>query len=220
MCCDAGASPYELLFPPDEWSEEDKLQLSDFRRIILRPGTGHEDAIYLRMVTAIAWALGAGELAEKHGFKMPGSKKYLKSGRNLHKTLDFLMFVARPAILNTFWREYATTLPADAALTVDGFLAWVRQDHGDRAFAAQASFWVLDVVPAYALVRSGIRSNVYTAYAAGRKVLLPLLFARNHRIYSKLVLEDIAQLEYRRGPMRRAPRWHRERTAAGGVQRA
>ena len=68
----------------------------------------------------------------------------------------------------------------------------------------QVRFWVLDIVPAFALLRNAIRLNQFTQYTAARKVMLPLLFLRNARNYGPLVLWDIVECLYRYNPRVRA----------------
>lgn len=55
VCSDAGGIAYDLLFPKPGTPVIDPRLLS----IIFIMGTGHEDAVYLRMICRMAWAMGA-----------------------------------------------------------------------------------------------------------------------------------------------------------------
>jgi hypothetical protein len=200
-----GALPWDVFFQDvdrDAPGVAEQVVKPHFLRMFFRMDLGHEDAVYVRMLCTLSWALGGKHLAHLHGFSSEGGRKLLQKGSDLHKAYDWMMRVQRPAMLRGFVREYYQSSPGDK--DVDGFLVWLRSHPEDETFTALAKFWVLDIVPAYATFHNGMRENNYTAYAAGRKALLPLLFARNNRNYGRYALRDIGINDFRVTPEVRA----------------
>lgn len=78
-------------------------------------------------------------------------------------------------------------------------MAWLRRtNHPYHNFRVWAEFFS-HVVPAYELLRTGIKANQhgdYTAYSAGRKELFPVLFAMGNNKYGPIVIEDVATVEH------------------------
>jgi hypothetical protein len=192
-----GAAPLDLVDPEDPAPGAPKKSIDQkrFERFFFRMDIGHEDAVLLRLVAGMAWAMGGKHLAECHGFASEGGKKLLQKCLDLHKGYDWVMRVLQPAMLRTFLREYVHHAPGEK--TVDGFFDFLKAFPNDNTFTSHAKFWVLDVIPAYASLHNGIRNNDYTAYAAGRKALLPLLYARNNRNYGPLILRDLSIIDFR-----------------------
>jgi hypothetical protein len=117
-----GAAPLDLVDPEDPAPGAPKKseQHKRFERLFFRMDLGHEDAVLLRLVAGMAWAMGAKHLAECHGFSSEGGRKLLQKCLDLHKGYDWVIRVLQPALLSTFLREYVHHAPGHK--DVDGFM--------------------------------------------------------------------------------------------------
>jgi hypothetical protein len=61
-------------------------------------------------------------------------------------------------------------------------------------------FLLLNLIPAYELVKKGIRSGSIEAYNAGRRFLLPFCFALGRTKYAPIIARDMIQFYFRAPP--------------------
>jgi hypothetical protein len=86
-------------------------------------------------------------------------------------------------------------------LTVSPFFLFSQHD---VRFMMLADFFVFREMPALHCVRAGVREDIPRCYTAGRKVLLPVLYARGAVNYGPATLAEIATIEHRCPPEVRA----------------
>ena len=162
---------------------------------------GHEWASALRLVNEMAWQYGGGEVADCHDVISDSARKKFEKGSGTHVTWDWLMYVLRPAVVDSIIREWLDTGPSGALgrRDFDALHGWIRDCGTDVVFGNAATFFVFDIVPALAVHLKGQRQGTevgYWAYREARQTLNPLNAARNRNDYMRLILRDTATYDF------------------------
>jgi len=184
MLTDEGAALNEDLFT---------IKHVRFHRLL---GGGHEEAVYLRMITKLLWTFAGKELAIHMGFDNgENAESFIAKATDLHKAYEFVIDFLRPAITDAIITEYLTTACGDD-FKVQEFIAWA-DIQTDRRFRFAYRVVVRDEVPALAAYRSGLRRSgkdhdAARLYFAARRVLLPTVFSRGHMVYGPALVMDLA----------------------------
>jgi len=100
-----------------------------------------------------------------------------------HKSWQVLMLYIRPVIVRALWREWIHDARekgrGDDEWTVSEFNKWLAV-HPRQLIV---NFFALRSLPALHCVRAGVRHNIPRMFTAGRKALLPELYARGAMNY-------------------------------------
>ena len=192
MCVDQGAYNWGLALE------------SEFKnKILFISGAFHEQHNILKKLLVIVFAHGAEEFANIHGFNSPSSVEYLKSCGDSHKSYDFLMRILRPAMINVLLDAYIKEKGSNifdseniSQQDATAFIDWCKDDKGDVTFQSMVHFWVLNTIPAFALLRIGERTNDAFVYDAGRRYLLPFIITNNMNKYTKIIMSELRRFQY------------------------
>ena len=185
---DQGADPTEAL-------EDMGNEYKDRFHPILE--AGHVYFNMLRMVLEILWNCGASEYAADFGFIQETAQNYLESGGDIHKTIQFVLWMLWPGLNNGAIRQYHI----DSGMNKDdllkagskGYLAWLRTDSNDATFRSNA-FILTDILPALYCVVTGQRINDMSMYLAGCKKLCRMCFVLGKYNYGPAMLSEWAIL--------------------------
>ena len=102
----------------------------------------------------------------------------------------------RHAITRALAREYMLSLPPYKALTPVGFRQFLTSYPQDDKFSFIANVMVLREMAALYLFRAGLRQGIAVAVSAARKMMLPVMFARNSIKYAPAVLMEIIVVQW------------------------
>lgn len=173
----------------DKLAKQDKKWL----RFHLVPDAGHTYFALMRLVLELLWVYGAGKFAQDFGFSKEASAGYLESGKNTHKTLQFIDCVAE-ALLRAAFQQFTLDRPEVLADQFAlSFRLWLDDDQGDESFKS-FRYLILNILPALRLVLKGQRTNTISMFMAGCKVLLPFLFMTGKVVYGRGVIDELMDL--------------------------
>lgn len=185
----------------------------NFMCFIFILGVFHECKMWIGIVMDIFFSLGGGDLATFHTYASEAAQGYLRRCGDLHKANDFLRHVVKPALMTAFLREYLHYLASlnagkaeneQKVFNFDDALEWgyeVCNDVNSKDLKLKNRlFFLLFVLPAYELIKKGVRTGNMAAYHAGRRALLPFVFALGHVKYAPALVRDMIQYYHRVPP--------------------
>lgn len=183
---DRGANPKITM---DKLAQQDEK----WHRFHLVPDAGHTFFALMRLVLELLWVFGAGKFAQDFGFSKEASAGYLESGKNTHKTLQFIDCVAE-ALHRACFQQFALDRPNVSDEIFDAeFRQWLDDDEGDESFQS-FRFVIENILPALRLVLKGQRTNAISMFMAGCKLLLPFLFMTGKVVYGRGVIDELRDL--------------------------
>ena len=166
-------------------------------------GTFHECKSFLELTMDLLFSVGGNILAIKHTFASEKAQSYLRRCGDLHKANDFLRDVAKPSLYICFLFEYlvATTETGEAIdfdnINLDDAFSWGNNyfNNSNNKDLKWKNFWFLlsHILPAYELIKKGVRTGNMAAYNAGRRALLPFMFSLSKLNYGPLIIRDMIQ---------------------------
>ena len=174
----------------------------NFQNFIHIIGTFHECKSFLELTMDLLFSVGGDILAAKHTFASEKAQAYLRRCGDIHKANDFLRDVAKPAIFISILFEYLDdtteegTTPNLDNIKLEDVFEWgntyYNENNGDMKWK---NFWFLfsHVLPAYELIKKGVRTGNMAAYNAGRRALLPFMFSLSKLNYGPLIIRDMIQ---------------------------
>ena len=209
---DLGASSVALLVNPVE--DDTKFR----RRVWPIMGLFHCYATYHRMIFVLAWISGASYFAPTHyGVMSTKAVKWLKHATDLHKSNDFLMYVALPAFQKAFFEEFIEHVKANETdwfnanilqfdkekqnelnqveVILDHFSSWLNEDSNDNTFKNQRGIW-FKFVPMLLIFKKAIRNDNLDVADSAMSYLLPLLWTRGHNQYGPEVIRDLVRYRH------------------------
>lgn len=176
---DRGADPRKMI------NESQSSTRALFERIQLIPDPGHTYFAMLRLVLELLYALGLGVFASSFGFEKPGSQDYLESGRNVHKTIQFLYCFMEAFTLAAI-RQWKDECEVGPDIQFDDWL----NDHQDcKTFQSNACL-LKKIFPAIRCVIRAQRLNNLPMFMAGCKVLINLSFMMGKHMYGNGLLDE------------------------------
>jgi hypothetical protein len=197
---DFGATCLDLIDDEDPTPENAK-----FKNIIHLVGVFHECKMYLELVMDILFSLGGGFLAAYHTYESVASQLYLRFCGDLHKANDFLRLVVKPALYIAIIRAFVADVgTVDFTKLAPGDVyAWAKQHmekHPEDLKFSNLCCFLFKILPAYELVKKGVRKRDINVYNSGRRLLLPLCFALGKTNYAALIVRDMIQFFHRAPP--------------------
>lgn len=190
-----------------------KFEGQNFMSFIFILGIFHECMMWIGIVMDILFAIGGDKLAAFHTYESEGAQGYLRRCGDLHKANDFLRHVVKPALMTAFLREYLFHLDREnidkpqankKAFNFDDAINWGFEVLNDEASEdlnlKNRLCFLLYVLPAYELIKKGVRSGDMSAYQAGRRALLPFVFALGKVKYAPALVRDMLQYYHRVPP--------------------
>jgi hypothetical protein len=176
----------------------------EFRHIVQIIGVFHECKMFLEIVLDMLFSIGGAFLAALHTYSSPAGREALRSAFDLHKANDFLRNVAKPALnlalVHAYWMSRVGT-DGDGtrvgAIDAEAVYAWALQSSECDYRYRNIAFFTLNILPAYELIKKGIRNGDMSAYNAGRRFLLPFCFALGRTKYAPLIARDMIQYYFR-----------------------
>ena len=165
-------------------------------------GAGHEEMMYLRVVSKLAYLVAGGDLIDLIHFNSDSAHNLLSSGADTHKALQFIAMMRR-VVTRSVVREYLVARGGEVdsiPTTPEGlrdFYAWIKGHSHDKRFTLIAEIFVIRDVPALMLFHDGVRRNLPRSRSAARKVLLPTVSSRNAYNYAKAIAVEIVMIAYR-----------------------
>jgi hypothetical protein len=192
LVADLGATAFDVL------DGEDK-----YRNIIHVLGLFHECKSWLEVVLDLLFSIGGGFLAAFHTFETEGAQSFLRRAGDIHKANDFPRDVCKPALYTAFVKEYLLRkLDQDPAYDCETFdineaYVWAlaeleKETCKDEKFKNVIHF-LFRILPAYELIKKGVRTGNIAAYNCGRRVLISYAFALGKVKYAPAVVRDMIQ---------------------------
>jgi len=173
-------------------------------------GTFHECKSFLELTMDLVFSVGGDILASLHTFTSEKSQAYLRRCGDTHKANDFLRDVFRPALFISLIFEYlhATVEPncepdfknIDLIEVFNWGEAYANSPNNNDL--RWKNFWFLIgfIIPAYELIKKGVRTGNMEAYNAGRRALLPFMFSLSKLNYGPLIIRDMIQYYWKAPP--------------------
>lgn len=120
---------------------------------------------------------------------------------DIHKANDFLRNVVKPAMFAALVTTYVTTLSVPPLRYEDvetkDVMVWVEEILNDSSSVdlkfGNYAFFLFRILPAYELIKKGVRTGDMSMYNAGRRLLLPFVFALGRTTYGPAVVRDMFQ---------------------------
>ena len=164
-------------------------------------GTFHECKAFLELTMDLLFSIGGDLLAVRHTFGSEKAQAYLRRCGDLHKANDFLRDVVKPALHICVIFEYLIETKGDSpdfsSVDLDDVYKWGNDyyDNSNIEDLRWKNFWFFfcHILPAYELIKKGVRSGDMEAYNCGRRALLPFLFSLSKTNYGPLILRDMIQ---------------------------
>lgn len=192
----------------------DKNKNNNERLILRRIPLGHIDLNYGYLVYGLSWRVLGKYLVDLSVFTTPAGRRMLADGLCSRKSWDFHVrdvgVSALRALLVAYARAAAASSGPQTVITVSGWLAWLRRDHGDETTNSIVTL-VLDVFPGLLAIRAAGRLSRYaaapndsargwTCYKVGMFLLQPYAFSRNMHNYARRMTRAAGDMELRRVP--------------------
>ncbi len=181
---DRGADPRQMIKESQRGTKE------LLGRIHLIPDPGHTYFAMLRLVLELLYALGVGIFASSFGFEKPGSQDYLESGRNIHKTIQFLYCFMEAFTLAAI-RQWKNECGSDGSAV--SFDAWL-DDHKNCVTFKSNAFLLRKIFPAIRCIIRSQRINNMSMFMAGCKVLINLSFMLGKHMYGNGLLDEWSEI--------------------------
>ena len=181
----------------------------DYRNFIHVVGTFHECKSFLELTMDILFSIGGDILASKHTFSSEKAQAYLRRCGDIHKANDFLRDVVKPALHICVIFEYIKDTTAEgetpsfdaSSINMDEVYQWGNSyfDTDSNNDLKWKNFWFFfcHILPAYELIKKGVRTGNMEAYNAGRRALLPFMFSLSKTKYGPLIIRDMIQFYFR-----------------------
>jgi len=171
----------------------------DFSNFIHIVGTFHECKSFLEITMDLLFSIGGNELAILHTYQSEKAQAYLRRCGDLHKANDFLRDVVKPAMYICIILEYIDTKPDldFKNINIDDVYTWMNQIPENDLRYQNFIFYVSHILPCYELIKKGVRTGNMEGYNAGRRGLLPFMFALSKTNYGPLLIRDMIQYYWR-----------------------
>jgi hypothetical protein len=170
-------------------------------------GMFHECKMWVELVMDLFFSIGGGDLGWFHTYMSEAAQAYLRRAGDLHKSNDFIRHVAKPALHTAYLRQYVLFRQQTNAdfrlkdLKVSEAMAWgeeiLADDNCSDLKLKNFLTFLFRVLPAYELIKKGVRTGDILATNAGRRYLLALAFAMGKTHYAPAIARDLIQYYHR-----------------------
>ena len=171
----------------------------NFLNFIHVVGTFHECKSFLEITMDLLFSIGGNELAILHTYVSEKAQAYLRRCGDLHKANDFLRDVVKPALHVCIILEYMNT-QTDLDfndISIDEVIEWMNNIPENDLRYKNFIFYINHILPCYELIKKGVRTGNMEGYNAGRRGLLPFMFALSKTNYGPLLIRDMIQYYWR-----------------------
>jgi len=170
-----------------------------YRNIIPFIGVFHECKMFAELIMDMLFGIGCDKLAAIYTFETESAQAYLRRAGDLHKADDFIRNVVKPSLhqaaIITFIKAHKSVNPEwNGRFTSEEVYLWLTHMSIEEDFKIKNFVFVLlKMIPAYELIKRGIRTGDLEAYNAGRRFLLPYCFALGRITYAPMITRDMIQ---------------------------
>ena len=160
-------------------------QEGEFDWVVCQSGGLHWEMKLAQSAVDVLWAFVYEAFAKSQGYTTPKQLAWAKSCKDHHRTFDEMSRFT-DGVLDELLRPYVLF---DSTPTPAGFYEWAKRYTGNLTFT-----WLLHMVTRYCyglfMFRRGMRHNNMALLLEARRLLTPIIHARNHPGYQVIELYE------------------------------
>ncbi len=160
-----------------------------FGNILLRPGPGHLEINFARVLFQYLWIPIVGDVARALGFRTPRAQDVFRTGVDHHRSrqaLSVLLDALSEELLVPYVRHCLKHKIPPSALN---YFTWLQSvQNGSYIYMFHMTFTHL---LAFKLFNAGVRKNYSQVMMVARAALVPLFYGKHPPMYHVLLLRDM-----------------------------